>query len=183
MVRSAPTCAALFDASICDRGASSPVLPSLRNFLSCTCPTSRPLLQPSLLTLAAKIFVDLPVHTSCTPPASTAKDSAHTGCVHRYTLPAARLTQSYNVKLAYVAGLDDVLNRICSMSERARHARDARIYRTDGKRYGFRYLTSTRTSPFAWSTMAKAKPHKTFEFESVLLATAGHELRQPRHMI
>jgi hypothetical protein len=66
MVRSAPTCAALFDASICDRGASSPVLPSLGNFLSCTCRSSRPLLQPSLLTLAAKIFVDLPVHTSCT---------------------------------------------------------------------------------------------------------------------
>src|SRR5258708_20961339 len=74
-----------------------------------------------------------------------------------------RLTQSYNVKLAYVAGLGDVLNRICSMSERARHARDARIYRTDGKRYGFRYLTSTSTSPFAWSMMAKAKPHKPFE--------------------
>jgi hypothetical protein len=82
-------------------------------------PDLTPLTSTSLLSLAAKIFVDLPVHTSCTPPASTAKDSAHTGCVHRYTLPAARLTQSYNVKLAYVAGLGDVLNRICSMSDRA----------------------------------------------------------------
>src|SRR5271163_4378944 len=62
----APTCAAHFDASIYYRGASVPVLLSVGNFLSCTCPTSRPLLQPSLLTLTAKIFVDLPVRTSCT---------------------------------------------------------------------------------------------------------------------
>jgi hypothetical protein len=56
--------AVLFDASICARVASWPVLPSLGNILSSTCPTSRPLLQPSLLTLTA--IVDLPVHTSCT---------------------------------------------------------------------------------------------------------------------
>jgi hypothetical protein len=30
--------------------------------------------------------------------------------------------------------------------------------------------------------MAKAKPHKPFEFESVLLAIAGHDLRQPLHI-
>jgi two-component system phosphate regulon sensor histidine kinase PhoR len=30
-----------------------------------------------------------------------------------------------------------------------------------------------------WSMTAKAKPHKPSEFESVLLAIAGHDLRQP----
>jgi hypothetical protein len=31
--------------------------------------------------------------------------------------------------------------------------------------------------------MAKANPHKFFEFESVLLAIAGHDRRQPLHII
>jgi hypothetical protein len=38
-------------------------------------------------------------------------------------------------------------------------------------------------SPFAWSMMEEAKPHKPFEFEPVLLAIAGHDLRQPLHII
>jgi two-component system, OmpR family, phosphate regulon sensor histidine kinase PhoR len=35
------------------------------------------------------------------------------------------------------------------------------------------------TRPITWSMTAKAKPHKPSEFESVLLAIAGHDLRQP----
>jgi two-component system phosphate regulon sensor histidine kinase PhoR len=35
------------------------------------------------------------------------------------------------------------------------------------------------TRPITWSMTAKAKPHKSFEFASVLLAIAGHDLRQP----
>jgi two-component system phosphate regulon sensor histidine kinase PhoR len=34
-----------------------------------------------------------------------------------------------------------------------------------------------------WSMTAKAKPHKPSEFESVLLAIAGHDLRQPLQVI
>ena len=39
------------------------------------------------------------------------------------------------------------------------------------------------TRPITWSTTAKAKPHKPSEFESVLLAIAGHDLRQPLQVI
>jgi two-component system, OmpR family, phosphate regulon sensor histidine kinase PhoR len=34
-----------------------------------------------------------------------------------------------------------------------------------------------------WSMTAKAKPHKPSEFESVLLAIAGHDLRQPLQVL
>jgi two-component system phosphate regulon sensor histidine kinase PhoR len=34
-----------------------------------------------------------------------------------------------------------------------------------------------------WSMAAKAKPHKPSEFESVLLAIAGHDLRQPLQVL
>lgn len=37
--------------------------------------------------------------------------------------------------------------------------------------------------PITWSMTAKANPHKPFEFESVLLAIAGHDLRQPLQVI
>src|SRR5271163_1266629 len=39
------------------------------------------------------------------------------------------------------------------------------------------------TRPMTWSLTAKAKPHKPSEFESVLLAIAGHDLRQPLQVI
>ena len=39
------------------------------------------------------------------------------------------------------------------------------------------------TRPITWSMPAKAKPHGPFEFESVLLAIAGHDLRQPLQVI
>jgi signal transduction histidine kinase len=39
------------------------------------------------------------------------------------------------------------------------------------------------TRPITWSMTAKAKPHRPFEFESVLLAIAGHDLRQPLQVI
>jgi two-component system, OmpR family, phosphate regulon sensor histidine kinase PhoR len=39
------------------------------------------------------------------------------------------------------------------------------------------------TRPMTWSMTAKAKPHKPPEFESVLLAIAGHDLRQPLQVI
>src|SRR5580700_576242 len=39
------------------------------------------------------------------------------------------------------------------------------------------------TRPMTWSMTAKAKPHKPSEFESVLLAIAGHDLRQPLQAI
>jgi len=39
------------------------------------------------------------------------------------------------------------------------------------------------TRPMTWSLTAKAKPHKPPEFESVLLAIAGHDLRQPLQVI
>ena len=39
------------------------------------------------------------------------------------------------------------------------------------------------TRPMTWSMTAKAKPHKPSEFESVLLAIAGHDLRQPLQVI
>src|SRR3984957_14894082 len=39
------------------------------------------------------------------------------------------------------------------------------------------------TRPITWSMTAKAKPHKSSEFESVLLAIAGHDLRQPLQVI
>ena len=34
-----------------------------------------------------------------------------------------------------------------------------------------------------WSMTAKAKPHEPSEFESVLLAIAGHDLRQPLQVL
>ena len=37
--------------------------------------------------------------------------------------------------------------------------------------------------PNTWSTTVKAVPHKHTEFESVLLAIAGHDLRQPLQII
>ena len=37
--------------------------------------------------------------------------------------------------------------------------------------------------PITWSMTAKANPHKASEFESVLLAIAGHDLRQPLQVI
>ena len=37
--------------------------------------------------------------------------------------------------------------------------------------------------PITWSMMAKAKPHKPFESESVLFAIAGHDLRRPLQVI
>ena len=37
--------------------------------------------------------------------------------------------------------------------------------------------------PITWSMTAKAKPHSSFEFESVLLAIAGHDLRQPLQIV
>jgi two-component system phosphate regulon sensor histidine kinase PhoR len=39
------------------------------------------------------------------------------------------------------------------------------------------------TRPTTWSMTAKAKPHKPSKFESVLLAIAGHDLRQPLQVI
>jgi hypothetical protein len=39
------------------------------------------------------------------------------------------------------------------------------------------------TRPMTWSMTVKAKPHKPSEFESVLLAIAGHDLRQPLQVI
>ena len=39
------------------------------------------------------------------------------------------------------------------------------------------------TRPITWSMTAEAKPHQPFEFESVLLAIAGHDLRQPLQVI
>ena len=39
------------------------------------------------------------------------------------------------------------------------------------------------TRPITWSMTAKTKPHKPSEFESVLLAIAGHDLRQPLQVI
>ena len=39
------------------------------------------------------------------------------------------------------------------------------------------------TRPMTWSMTAKAKPHKPSEFESVLLAIAGHDLRQPLQVL
>src|SRR5580693_503882 len=39
------------------------------------------------------------------------------------------------------------------------------------------------TRPMTLSMTAKAKPHKPSEFESVLLAIAGHDLRQPLQVI
>jgi His Kinase A (phospho-acceptor) domain len=39
------------------------------------------------------------------------------------------------------------------------------------------------TRPMTWSMTAKAKPHKPSEFESALLAIAGHDLRQPLQVI
>ena len=39
------------------------------------------------------------------------------------------------------------------------------------------------TRPIIWNMTAKAKPHKPSEFESVLLAIAGHDLRQPLQVI
>src|SRR5580704_56274 len=39
------------------------------------------------------------------------------------------------------------------------------------------------TRPITWSMTAKAKPHKSSEFKSVLLAIAGHDLRQPLQAI
>jgi two-component system, OmpR family, phosphate regulon sensor histidine kinase PhoR len=39
------------------------------------------------------------------------------------------------------------------------------------------------THLITWSTTAEAKPHKPSEFESVLLAITGHDLRQPLQVI
>src|SRR5258706_2271977 len=40
-----------------------------------------------------------------------------------------------------------------------------------------------RKQPNTWSMTAKATLHKPSEFESVLLAIAGHDLRQPLQVI
>jgi signal transduction histidine kinase len=41
----------------------------------------------------------------------------------------------------------------------------------------------TTKRPITWSMTAKAAPQETSEFESVLLAIAGHDLRQPLQVI
>jgi two-component system phosphate regulon sensor histidine kinase PhoR len=43
--------------------------------------------------------------------------------------------------------------------------------------------TRIPTRHVTWGTTAEAKPHKPSEFESVLLAIAGHDLRQPLQVI
>jgi two-component system, OmpR family, phosphate regulon sensor histidine kinase PhoR len=49
---------------------------------------------------------------------------------------------------------------------------------------GAAFGTSSKpTRPITWCMTAKAKPHSPFEFESVLLAIAGHGLRQPLQVI
>ena len=39
------------------------------------------------------------------------------------------------------------------------------------------------TRPAAWSMTATAKPYRVADFEAVLLAIAGHDLRQPLQVI
>ena len=101
---------------------------------------------------------------------------------HRYALSAARLTLPYNVKLAHIARLRDVLGRTCSLPERViMRETERHIEATES---GAAFGTSSKpTRPIAWCMTVKAKPHSPFEFESVLLAIAGHDLRQPLQAI
>jgi signal transduction histidine kinase len=94
----------------------------------------------------------------------------------------ARLTQPYNVKLACAARLRDVHDRTCSMPERViMHDTEEHIEATESRAaFG---TPPIPTRPITWSMTAKAKPHRPFEFESVLLAIAGHDLRQPLQVI
>ena len=106
----------------------------------------------------------------------------------RYALSAARLTQPYKVKLAHVARLRDVLGRTCSPPERERERERVIMRETEGHieatESGAAFGTSSKpTRPITWCMTAKAKPHRPFEFESVLLAIAGHDLRQPLQVI
>ena len=48
---------------------------------------------------------------------------------------------------------------------------------------GARGVPRILKQPVSWSMKAKANPHKSSEFESVLLAIAGHDLRQPLQVI
>jgi two-component system, OmpR family, phosphate regulon sensor histidine kinase PhoR len=100
----------------------------------------------------------------------------------RYALSAARLTQPYKVKLAHIARLRDVLGRTCSLLERViMRETEGHIEATES---GAAFGTSSKpTRPITWCMTAKAKPHSPFEFESVLLAIAGHGLRQPLQVI
>jgi two-component system, OmpR family, phosphate regulon sensor histidine kinase PhoR len=45
------------------------------------------------------------------------------------------------------------------------------------------FRTSDTVPPVAWSMTATAEPHKVANFEAVLLAIAGHDLRQPLQVI
>jgi signal transduction histidine kinase len=67
------------------------------------------------------------------------------------------------------------------LREHVMHETQGRIEATEsGAIFKARRIT---TRPITWSMTAKAKPHKPFEFESVLLAIAGHDLRQPLQVI
>jgi two-component system phosphate regulon sensor histidine kinase PhoR len=46
-----------------------------------------------------------------------------------------------------------------------------------------KFPTSGAAPPLTWSMTATAKPHKVANFEAVLLAIAGHDLRQPLQVI
>jgi two-component system phosphate regulon sensor histidine kinase PhoR len=45
------------------------------------------------------------------------------------------------------------------------------------------FCTTAAAQPVAWSMTATARPHKVSNFEAVLLAIAGHDLRQPLQVI
>jgi len=96
-------------------------------------------------------------------------------------LPAPRLTQPYNIRLVYAAILRDVLSRIRSLPERARHARDTRTYRSDRERCGFQYPTYSNATRYLEHD-GQNRTAQTSEFESVLLTMAGHD-RQPLQVI
>jgi hypothetical protein len=104
--------------------------------------------------------IDTPVVADVHYWTPTGEDFVWTRCVHRFALPAARSTRSYNVKLAYVAILRDFLDRIRTMPARVRHARDARTYRSERRRCDF---SVSHVDQWQWALKAKKVPPKAFE--------------------
>jgi signal transduction histidine kinase len=101
-------------------------------------------------------------------------------------LSKRRLTPSHNTQLASAAKLLDAYlqserRNATSLEERSMRETEALVTITEPREIFGKARTAKR--PTTWSLTAKIAPQGSSEFESVLLAIAGHDLRQPLQVI
>jgi two-component system, OmpR family, phosphate regulon sensor histidine kinase PhoR len=97
-----------------------------------------------------------------------------------------RLTPSHNTKLASAAKLLDAClqsegSNATSLEERSMRETEALVTITEPREFFGKARTAKR--PTTWSLTTRTAPQGPSEFESVLLAIAGHDLRQPLQVI